>query len=56
MEDRLGLHIFVKFLALKTISLLTFIRLEVYFLPMPPGLELSNVTLRTSTIPQRYVK
>ncbi len=40
MEDRLGLHIFVKFLALKTISLWTFICLEVYFLPMPPGLEL----------------
>ncbi len=40
MEDRLGLNIFVKFLALKTISLWTFICLEVYFLPMRPGLEL----------------
>ncbi len=43
MEDRLGLHIFFKFLALKTISLWTFICLEVYFLPMPPGLELRKI-------------
>ncbi len=45
MEDRLGLHIFVKFLALKTFSLWTFICLEVYFLPMPPGLELISQRL-----------
>ena len=43
MEDRLGLHIFVKFLALTTISLRTFICLEVYFLPMPPGLEFKKM-------------
>ncbi len=50
MEDRLGLHIFFKFLALKYISLRTFICLEVYFLPMPPGLELTNEKFKAEKI------
>ncbi len=40
MEDRLGLHIFVVFLAVEIIYLWIFISLEVYFLPWPPGLGL----------------